>query len=160
PLPDGSFTVAVFLDAGRCAGLGRSALDLLYRSLVAESPLLRACLRGRMRDGVRTVDASAWADAEPVTPTAIKVGEAAFAIDALSSQGVQAAMMSGFVGATVVNPILRRPADVDAACALYHTRQDEIVERHRRMAAAFYAAHNTFREEPFWRARAIDAMEP
>src|SRR5262249_35357903 len=90
----------------------------------------------------------------------IKVGEAAFAIDALSSQGVQAAMMSGFVGATVVNTILRRPADVDAACALYHTRRDEIVERHRRMAATFYAAHDTFHEEPFWRARAINATEP
>jgi flavin-dependent dehydrogenase len=159
PLPDGSCNAAVFVDAARCAGFGRDGLDRLYRWLVAESPLLRACLRGRMRDRVRAVDASSWTDAEPVTPTAIKVGEAAFSIDALSSQGVQAAMMSGFVGATVVHTILRRPADADAACALYSTRQDEVVERHRRMAAAFYAAHDTFRDEPFWRARAIDATE-
>ena len=157
PLPDGSFNAAVFVDAGRCAGLGRSALDRLYRALVAESPLLGPCLRGRMLERVRTVDASSWIDAEPVAPTAIKVGEAAFSIDALSSQGVQAAMMSGFVGATVVHTILRRPADAEAACALYRTRQDEIVEGHRRATAAFYASHQRFRDEPFWRARALDA---
>ena len=86
---------------------------------------------------VRTVDASSWIDAEPVAPTAIKVGEAAFSIDALSSQGVQAAMTSGFVGATVVHTILRRPADAEAACALYRMRQDEIVVGHRRVTAAF-----------------------
>jgi flavin-dependent dehydrogenase len=157
PLPDGSFNAVVFVDAEECAGQGRQRLAARYRSLLGASRLLGGCTRGRLRDPVRTCDASSYVDRDPVTLTSVKVGDAAFSIDPLSSQGVQAAMMSAFQAGTVVNTILRRPGDADIAMEFYRTRQREVVDRHRRIAGALYAEHVIYRDEPFWRQRARTA---
>jgi len=157
PLPDGSFNAAVFVDAQRCAGLVREDLDVQYRARLAESHLLRGCIRGVLREPVRICDASTYFDDDPVTPTSIRVGEAAFAIDPLSSQGVQVAMTSAFQAAAVVHT-LRCGGDQEAALEFYRRRQRDVVEGDQRIAERLYAAHETFREDDFWRSRARDAL--
>ena len=86
--------------------------------------------------------------------TAIKVGEAGCALDPLSSQGVQAAMMSGFQAGIVVHTIRAYPDDAACARAYYRDAQREAFDRHRRTVAALYAAPTRFAHEPFWQARA------
>lgn len=158
PLPDGSFNAAVFVDPEACQGLGRTGLVTRYRSLLAQSRLLGVCLKGELTGPVRVCDATSYVDADPVSDTAIKVGEAAFSIDPLSSQGVQAAMMSGFQAAAVVHTILERPADAEAAREFYRLRQHDTVEWHRQVASSLYAEQDAFADEPFWRTRAAGAQ--
>jgi flavin-dependent dehydrogenase len=158
-LPDGTFNVMVFLDPGRChpAASGRN-LESLYRSLLEGSSLFRHCLGGTLAGGVSGCDASSYADAHPVGARSIKVGEANFSIDPLSSQGVQAAITSGLQAAVVVNTILKSEADAPLAAQFYRDRQKESVARHARFAARYYSEARLRHDGEFWQKRA--AAEP
>ncbi len=157
-LPDGTFNAMVFLDPSRCrrAASGHN-LESLYHSLLAGSSLLRRCLSGTLVGGVSGRDASSYADARPVGPRSIKVGEANFSIDPLSSQGVQAAITSGLQAAVVVNTILKSEACA-AAAQFYRDRQKEAVARHARFAARYYSEARLRHAGQFWQKRA--AAEP
>jgi flavin-dependent dehydrogenase len=161
-LPNGDFSAMVFLDARR--GRGRRDLESFYRSLLAESTLLRGCLDGTLVGRVKGCDASGYIDEEPVNERLIKVGEACFSIDPLASQGVQAAMNSGLQGGFVVHTLLTKPENSAEAMQFYRNRQAETVARHQNFAARFYAESRFHNTSPFWRKRAApppqDADEP
>jgi flavin-dependent dehydrogenase len=154
PLPDGTFNATVFLDPDRCAAAGRRELERFYRSLLAGSTLLGGCLHGRLCGGVVACSASCYADPEPVTQSWIRVGEAAFSIDPLSSQGVQTAIGSGLQACRVVHTLLTAPEHAGAAMEFYRSRQAEIVAQHQSLAAAYYAEPKEWGDRPFWRRRA------
>ena len=69
------------------------------RLRAGSADLLRGCRRLRRS---RVCDASSYRFAEVVTSDAIRVGEAAFAIDPLSSSGVQTAMQTGLAAAATI----------------------------------------------------------
>lgn len=159
PLPGGEFNATVFIDSSkyRQAAFRYTSRDACYESLIARSDLLAGCLRGGMRLGpVRVCDATQRRDETPVTTDAIKVGEAAFSIDPLSSQGVQTAIGSALHAAAVIHTILERPGDTELARGFYRTRQLESVEVHRVAAGKFYAEAGRTRPGEFWSKRAID----
>lgn len=157
-LPDGTFNAMVFLDPSRCRGAASGHnLETLYRSLLAGSSLFRRCLGGTLAGGVSGRDASSYADAHPIGARSIKVGEASFSIDPLSSQGVQAAITSGLQAAVVVNTILKSDSGA-AAAQFYRDRQRESVARHARFAARYYSEASLRHEGQFWQKRA--AAEP
>ena len=87
PLPGNTFNVTAFLDPKRCQVARPSDLESFYRTLLAETTLLSACLQGRLIGDVTACTASSCHDEEPIGNSYIKVGEASFAIDPLSSQG-------------------------------------------------------------------------
>jgi flavin-dependent dehydrogenase len=151
-LPDGAFSAMAFIDAKR--GRGRRDLESFYRSLLAESTLLRGCLGGTLLDKVKGCDASGYIDEEPVSENLIKVGEACFSIDPMSSQGVQAAMNSGLQGGIVVHTLLTRPENSKAAMQFYRSRQAETVARHHALAAQFYSESGFYKTSEFWQKRA------
>jgi flavin-dependent dehydrogenase len=151
-LPDGNFSAMVFIDPKRRRN--NRNLESFYRSLLAESSLLRGCLEGTITSKIKGCDASSYIDTEPVNKHLIKVGETCFSIDPLSSQGVQAAMNSGLQGSFVVHTLLTRPENSADAIQFYQNRQKETVARHHKFAAQFYSEayfHNT---ESFWQERA------
>ena len=154
PLPDGRVNATVFVDPDRCRGAGRAGLERLYRSLLADSTLLRSCLRGALVGRVGGCDASAYLSAPVVDECSIKVGEASCAIDPLSSQGVQHAMQSALQGAAVVHTLRACPANAVAALEFYRSRQAETALRNRAWAAECYAVQDLFPPHDFWRRRA------
>lgn len=158
-LPDGTFNAMVFLDPARARAAAGRNLESLYRSLLAGTSLFRRCLGGTLAAPVSGCDASSYAEAHPVTTRSIKVGEAGFSIDPLSSQGVQAAITSGLQAAVVVNTILRREADAAAAVRFYRERQKEAVTRHARFAARYYSEVHLRHDGHFWRKRATTEPE-
>jgi flavin-dependent dehydrogenase len=158
-LPDGTFNAMVFLDPARRRDSSTQNLEALYRSLLCGSKLLRRCLGGTMAGAVKGLDASSYAEAHPVGARSIKVGEAAFSIDPLSSQGVQAAVASGLQAAVVVNTILRSDADADTAAQFYLARQREAVTRHARFAAGFYSEARPRSRTQFWQSRSAAVSE-
>lgn len=153
PLPEGSFNAAVFLEPEQCMGLSAASRNTKYCTLLAKSKLLRSCLQGRLLSKINVCDASSYVDEEPISSNAIKVGEANFSIDPLSSQGVQSAMVSAFQASLAVHTQVTNPANTEAAIAFYGQRQRENVQQHERLSRRFYAAQNTYAPNPFWRDR-------
>jgi flavin-dependent dehydrogenase len=162
PLPGGETNAAVFVEAAayreeiRRAG-GRARY---YHRLLEASALLGACTRGRRVTGVYACDATPAYRATPATPDRISVGEAAFCIDPLSSQGVAAAIGSALHAATVVHTIAARPADAALAIAFYRRRVMASVRVHAEAAARFYAEAARTRAGAFWAARARPGGAP
>jgi hypothetical protein len=150
----------VFVDAdryrsARMAGISREAL---YRGLLARSVLLAETSTGAELVGRADVcDATCGQDPEPVGDGFLKVGEAAFALDPLSSTGVQKALQTAWSGAIAVHTILTRPADREAAQRFYAESHRAIVERHTAWTAGYYAEARQNAGRPFWRRRALAA---
>jgi flavin-dependent dehydrogenase len=158
PLPDGTFNATVFIDRDqlqrdlkRLGSVGR-----VYQHLLTQSELLAACVDGKPDGPARVCDATCYFDRHPLERDVIKVGEALFSIDPLSSQGVQAALGTALHAAAVVNTALRRPENRKIADRFYRERQQEAVTVHRSMAAHLYSQVARQRPAQFWLDRARD----
>jgi flavin-dependent dehydrogenase len=164
-LPDGAFRAMAFVEPELVRRrLLRTGQDLgqLYRELLAGAPLFRHVVAGeaRLEGAVSACDATCYADEDPIDATSVKVGEAGFAIDPLSSSGVQTAIQTGVAASAAVHSILCEDGEVDAAVAYYREHQRHAVERHARLAARSYGDCASYAAEPFWRRRAAEAPEP
>jgi flavin-dependent dehydrogenase len=159
-LPGGRFRAMAFADPETLVAEGRDRGRLLRRMLAA-SPLFAELADAATVDGrVHACDATSYSTAAPVDATSIRVGEAAFAIDPLSSCGVQTAIQTGLAAAVTVHSILAPELDTDAAIDYYGDHQRHAVARHAATAAALYAEHGAHAGEPFWRRRSVAAPAP
>ena len=86
--------------------------------------------------------------------TGLQLGDAALAIDPISSSGVQKAIQTALSGAIVANTLLRRPGSTEAALGFYRAQLGDASERHRRWAAGHYREVAEYIDRPFWRQRA------
>jgi flavin-dependent dehydrogenase len=155
PLPDGKLNATVFIDTSQYqTGIARAGnLESFYKELLARSELLADCLKGSLIGRVRGCDATQVYDDEPATPDTIKLGEAAFSIDPLSSQGVQTAIGSALHAAVVIHTILLRPDDTELALEFYKMRQRQSVNLHAKAAEQFYGEIASEMSGEFWRRR-------
>jgi flavin-dependent dehydrogenase len=158
-LPDGTFNAMVFVDPElpREQGIGRRTLESFYRQLLRRSELLGAWTQRRLISGVRACDATCYRDAVPIEEDCIKVGEASFSIDPLSSSGVQKALQTALSGAVAVHTLLVRPGNAGAALRFYTEDQRFSVEQHAAWAAGYYQEQRSHRDRPFWQRRALPA---
>ena len=152
PLPSGLFSAMVFLDPTTVRTAGRAGLEELYRAWLGRSELFAACAGAPLEGGLRALDATPYVDASPVGPDWIKLGEASFALDPLSSTGVEKAMRSALVGALVVHTMRTCPERAHLATGLYRDRQRESVEQHETWSAAHYS-ESRYSTHPFWQRR-------
>jgi len=156
PLPDGSYAATIFLDSVRVAGFGTERRREFYREVLSRSKLLGDMTRGEMIGPVRVRDATPRFCKDPIGNDFIRVGEACVAIDPLSSQGIQTALLSAVQASAAVHTILTAGCDPDAARAFYQERQQAAAARSRLTAARLYRQHLV--QSSFWmgRARAAD----
>lgn len=162
PLSHDGATAQAFIDPQSYTRRGAVDCATLYRTLLDQSRLLRECLRGLSLADIRIRDATFRVDNETVTPNSIKVGDRAFAMDPLSSQGVQAAIRSGLQASAVIHTILRG-ADVEAALEFYRTTLLGAVKAHGRHASEVYASQALY-ASAFWQSRSstrfLDEKKP
>jgi flavin-dependent dehydrogenase len=155
PLPDGSYNTLVFVDAERVRGAGRRGVERLFHESLQDSSLLEGSSGIRLSGPVRAADATPYLDEDPVSERSIKVGEAALAIDPISSSGVQKAIQSAISGAVVVNTLLRSPDARDAALRFHRESLTRAARRHRAWASSHYArVHQRRLSASFWSDRA------
>ena len=154
PHCDGRHSATIFLDPKRCSGSGGARLEVLYRSLLAESVLLRGCATGELVGSIKARDATCLLDHMPIGDSFIKVGEAAFSIDPLSSQGVQTAMTTALQAGLVVHTILRRPGQAAAAAEFYRERQRESLAQPSAVCRVSLCASLGANQREFWSRRA------
>jgi hypothetical protein len=151
PVSQGCAAAQVFVDPQSCALGDATERATLYRSLLDQSRLLREFLHGLSLAELRVRDATCRVDDHAVTPNSIKVGDRAFAMDPLSSQGVQAAVRSGLQASVVIHTILRG-GDMDAALEFYRTSQESTTKAHHRHASGIYASQAVY-SSAFWQSR-------
>jgi flavin-dependent dehydrogenase len=158
PMPDGGYAATVFLDAERIAGASTLSRAETYRRLLAQSRLLAVLLRGEMIGPVRVRDASDRIGADLIGHDFVRVGEAAVAIDPLSSQGIQDAILSAIQASAAVHTLLSSGCDPAPALEFYRERRQSAATSSRRAAARLYRAQ--FNRDTFWRRRSSAMEDP
>lgn len=159
PLPDGSVNATVFVDPTRCKMTGGFNVTDFYLRLLHDSTLLSGCLDGQMATPVRACAATASHIENPIGQDWMKIGEAAFTLDPLSSQGVQNAIMGGLQAAAVVNTILGYPDCRAVAMRFCRDRLKEVAEEHAATAARFYRQQASVTPSSFWNGRASAGLQ-
>jgi len=162
PLPDGTYNTLVFMDPKHFRSAPGSNMSERFLGLINRSGLMEDCRDVELIVPVRAIDATPYLDSDCVAPTRIQLGDAALAIDPISSSGVQKAIQSALSGAIVANTLLRRPESADAALSFYRAHLTDASERHRRWAARHYRDVADVNGRPFWRERsaAFAVTEP
>ncbi|KUJ73467.1 tryptophan halogenase [Ruegeria marisrubri] len=153
-LPDGTVNAMVLVDPSECTGLSPAGRRDLYLNLLAQSTLLSPCLEGRRIGPVRRCDATSHMETTPPARDLLRVGEASFSLDPLSSQGVQSALGQAMQAAAVAHTVLTQPENGDLALAFHSERQGERVRAHANLAAEYYARQARHRPTGFWTGRA------
>ena len=156
-LPGGGFRAMAFVDPETLVAEGRDR-ERLYRRLLAASPTFADVVTSAQLAGqVQACDATSYATATPIDTSSVKVGEAAFAIDPLSSSGVQTAIQTGLAAAAAVHSMLAPNGDAQAALKYYVDHQRYSVSRHAATAAGLYAEHLPHADAAFWCRRSAGA---
>ena len=145
------FRAMAFVDPSALRAV-RGDRTRLLRRLLSASPLFAELAPGVIGPVV-ACDATCYAARTSIDTTQVRVGEAAFAIDPLSSSGVQTAIGTGIAAAAAVHTLLADDGDAEAAVEYYAAYQRHAVRRHAATAAAIYSEHRKYRDAPFWRLR-------
>jgi flavin-dependent dehydrogenase len=153
PLPDGSYNTLVFVDPDWFRSAPGSTMSQRFLRLIDRSKLMEDCRDAELIAPVRAIDATAYLASDCVAPASIQLGDAALAIDPISSSGVQKAIQSALSGAIVANTLLRRPEMTDAALSFYRAQLSDASERHRRWASEHYREVADLYDRPFWHNR-------
>jgi flavin-dependent dehydrogenase len=158
PLPDGTYNTLVFVDVNHFRDAPESSLTARFLELLGESELLASCCNAYLDGPVRVSDATAWLSEDSVTASSIRLGEAAIALDPLSSSGVQKAIQSALAGAVVANTLLRKPDSASAAIRFYRNNLEQTSIQHSRWAAEHYGKVALTNKRRFWTERARGAQ--
>lgn len=92
---------------------------------------------------------------DPLAPAYARVGDAAFALDPLSGNGVYTAVGTALALAAVVHTLHARPQDAAVAERFYRERIVDDFQRTCRIGRDFYRVETRWPEQPFWRERRI-----
>src|SRR5258708_16840021 len=159
PLPDATYNTLVFVDPDWFRSAPGSTMSERFLGLISRSSLMEDCRDVELTAPVRAIDATPYLGNDCVAPTRIQLGDAALAIDPISSSGVQKAIQSALSGAIVANTLLRRPESTDAALSFYRAQLTDASERHRRWAGEHYRDVADACDRPFWRRRSTRHAE-
>ncbi|MGK5543268.1 flavin-dependent monooxygenase QhpG [Streptomyces sp. URMC 127] len=161
-LPDGGYRVMAFTDPEhlRRSGARKASPESCVRSLLAGSELFRGLTADLTGATVRVCDATSYVHPDPVGEDHIRLGEAAFAIDPLSSSGVEKALQNALSGAVTVHTLLSEHGDRAAALAYCRDSQRHSAEQHVKWAGGHYAEHRLHHDSSFWRRRARPLPAP
>ena len=154
PLPDRTYNTLAFVDPKSFRSVLGSSLAQRFLTLLNRSTLMQDCRDVEQIGPVRAVDATPYLADDCVAPNFIRLGDAALAIDPISSSGVQKAIAGALSGAVVANTLLRRPDSAEVALRFYRSQLSEASERHRRWTAEHYGAVAEKNGHSFWRERA------
>jgi flavin-dependent dehydrogenase len=96
-----------------------------------------------------TCNASSYYDKCPITENYIKIGDAAYTTDPISSQGVIKAIKNAVHASRVVHTILNRPEAANLALSYYNQMLQHNIQKHQQWMYHFYSSQTIF-DTPFW----------
>jgi hypothetical protein len=137
-----------------------TTLPQYYHALIGASHLFANADAAEFEGNVLSCDATSFEDEHCFGDGFLKVGETAFAIDPLSSSGVQAAIQSALAASIAVHTVLSKPASTTVARCFYVQHVRHAIAQHAAWAARNYREHRRYSEEAFWRRRAAAGEAP
>jgi len=149
---DRGAAVQLFVDAAALAASGPAAL--LHASL-RDSRLARG-LQAVPDPRPRCFDATPRTGAAVLGVDCFAVGDAALAHDPLSSQGIQAALVSGMQAAIAIHTNMVRPERHALVERFLRSRHQERIAAHFRLLGEAYGAVGSVGNHSFWRSRAAE----
>ncbi len=159
PIPGVGYNALVFVEADALRRGGRGALEELYARMLAQSALVRPAAGSVRLSPILACDATPSRATSCIAADLIRVGDAALALDPLSSSGVQKAIQNALSGAIVANTLLQHPERAAVAMASYERQVETTAGRHARWSAGHYASVAAGGDMGrFWVARSSDAM--
>ena len=127
PLPDGTYNTLVFVDVRRFRERKQETLAARFLELLRRSGIMAECSDAQLVSPVSAIDATPYLDRDSATSSTIKLGDAALAIDPLSSSGVQKAIQGALQAAIVANTLLCRRDMTVPALEFYRSSLCRIV---------------------------------
>ncbi|AMA60162.1 flavin-dependent monooxygenase QhpG [Bradyrhizobium sp. CCGE-LA001] len=152
--------VSVFCDPRSLRAGKADGMQAQYAGVLRQFRALRPQQLGEQSSVPQVCDATSHHAEDPVGDGYIRLGDACFSVDPLSSQGVHLALQSGLQGSIVVNTILRKPENTEAAQQFFLMRTGERIGRYTGRTKQEYARVAAIYPNAFWRARAGDASVP
>ncbi|MGO7860190.1 NAD(P)/FAD-dependent oxidoreductase [Rhizobium ruizarguesonis] len=144
--------VTVFCDPRRSGLMRTGDLSREYESLLCQFGGVSDILRQPL-SAPEACDATSRHAKEPVGDKHIRLGDACFAVDPLSSQGVHLALQSGLQGAIVVNTILSQPTKAENARQFFRTSMERRAARYSDRTGQEYARVADTNPDRFWGER-------
>lgn len=154
PHPSGGYRLMAFLDPQHLRERAVAGLAAGLRTRLAGSRWFAELAQADFAEAVRACHATAYLAGDAWRPGYLKLGEAAFAIDPLSSSGVEKAMRFTLQGVIAANTWLCNPDDGALAENFFLDRQVQAAATHAFWAKAYYAQAAIDQDRPFWRIRA------
>ncbi|HEX7645083.1 MAG TPA: tryptophan 7-halogenase [Burkholderiaceae bacterium] len=153
-LPDGSYRAMLLADPARQRHDMPGGPAQRLRAACAASRLFSELAATPAQTSVHVCAATPYLDIEAWRPGWIKTGDAAFAVDPISSSGVEKAMRFSLQAVTAAHTFLQSndPAGEEIAGEFFEERLIETCARHCVWTRNYYA-QAWCADEPFWRER-------
>jgi len=129
-------------------------LHATYRAELGKTREIAALMSGAALDRVWACDASLYSAHPPAGPQFLLIGDAASAIDPLSSFGVKKALASAWVGAVAVRTCLRHPDRQPVALDFFSNWERQVYGANLRRSVEFAREAYSRHPHPFWAERA------
>jgi flavin-dependent dehydrogenase len=150
PINDTHFVLCVFSDPSKVKEA--TSVTEFYTKVISQSTFSTDILNNGTQGEITVCDATPYYDSNVISEHFIKIGDAAYTMDPISSQGVQKAIKSGVQGAIVVNSILKKNK-ASIAISYYKNLIAAEVKKNKRWSSDFYNEQSLFRNSPFWESR-------
>ena len=154
PLPTGLYNALIFADPGTIKAQDGQSLEQRFQAMLAACGMSDAGALGGLAGPVRALDATPFLDEAPIDGHMVRLGDAAMALDPVSSSGVQKSIQSALAAAICVNTELSRQDQSAAARAFYRDTLRRTSRRHAAWTGAHYARAMSRFGTGFWAARA------
>jgi hypothetical protein len=149
PMPDQQFRIISFMNPVK---IRPGAIADVFGQTLDKTQLFRSVIQNWQPKDIAACVVSNYVHSIPWDTRYIRLGEAAFSLDPLSSSGVEKAMRFSLQAVIAVNTILRS-GDEQLAQAFYEKRLIDAVVTHAHWTAGYYARAYT-NDHPFWKERA------
>jgi hypothetical protein len=150
--PDKAFAATVFADPRDFKTSGRTLLRC-YCDLIADCGLLAGAEQIEADANVEACDASPYIDNYTIGANFIKVGDAALAVDPISSAGVQVAIQLAVAGGACVHTLRCDPGAIGLVTEFWRGELARRNGRHGNWSARFYGEASERFDSKFWRDR-------
>lgn len=155
PLPAGPYRIMAFFDPASLKGHQPDGLEKLFRLSLADSQLLTHAASASFDSPVRACSATPYLDLEPWRSGYIKLGEAALALDPLSSSGVEKALHLTLQAVVAANTLLQDANLTALAQNFYESRLLESAATHAVWTRGYYALAWLGSDYRFWADRSV-----
>ncbi|WP_161964318.1 flavin-dependent monooxygenase QhpG [Chitinophaga flava] len=150
PLHDGRYRILAFADP---QWVRQQTAIQAYHQLLEKAQLFQPALDKGLLSSLQTCNVFSYIHQQPWLHNRIQLGEAAFAIDPLSSTGVEKAMRLSMQAAIAINTILKK-GTTELAQEFYESRLITAAVNHTRWTTQYYAEAWPGPTYPFWKSRA------